>query len=93
MQIKDLSMSVERMEDVRGGSAYGQQNIYNGATFGASGAFGGGVDSDTTSKSLVFAGHTNNQGMSVKDIYKRTSSVNVKGSQNVWVTPGFAPYL
>ena len=82
MKINDIAIQAEALEDVRGGS---YQEIFNGATIGASLAFGGDVNSTTTSKSDVFAAHTNAQTLDVSSIRSRITEIGVFGSKGVRV--------
>lgn len=90
MQVKDLTVKAERLDEIRGGADVSQY-ISNGATFGASAAFGGGVNSPTSSSSTVLSGHTNSQSASVQELHERITAYSVIGSQNVAIVGGFSP--
>ena len=90
MLVKDISVTVEKLDEVRGGASISQY-IENGATTGFSVALGGGVNSPTSSTSTVLSGHTNSQDASALDVRERITAYSVLNSQNVAIG-SFSPY-
>jgi hypothetical protein len=84
MELKDLSVTIEKLDAVRGGAAVAQ-GIANDYTLGFSVASGGGVNSATSSDSYVFSSHLNTQSASAIDERRRGFGVLVENSQNVFV--------
>ena len=86
MKINDIATKTEKLEDVRGGS---YQQIWNGATIGLSIAQGGDVNSATSSKSDVFAAHTNTQSLDVSSVRSRITEIGVFDSKGVSIGSGY----
>jgi hypothetical protein len=84
MELKDLSVKLEKLEAVRGGAA-ASQRIVNDFTLGLSVASGGGVNSGTSSDSYVFSSHLNAQSASAIDERRKEFSLLIEESQNVFV--------